>query len=110
MDFSDPGFEAWLSQQEAEADRVKRRGDYRERQASDLLRCINGSNTANPCDKLRGGFGGAGNARLQDQRFEHQDHQIRTVLPSSGRWNRSPVLSCPASLRISINDHESSVT
>jgi hypothetical protein len=41
MDFSDPGFEAWLSQQEAEADRVKRRGDYRERQASDLLRCIN---------------------------------------------------------------------
>lgn len=41
MDFSDPTFETWLAQQEAEADRVNRRRDYRQRQASDLLRNIN---------------------------------------------------------------------
>ena len=41
MDFSDQGFETWLNQQEAEADRVRLRGDHRERQAADLLRSIN---------------------------------------------------------------------
>jgi hypothetical protein len=41
MDFSDPTFETWLVQQEAEADRVNRRRDYRQRQASELLRNIN---------------------------------------------------------------------
>jgi hypothetical protein len=30
MDSSDPGFDEWLTRQEAEADRVKRMGDYRE--------------------------------------------------------------------------------
>ncbi|HEX6005381.1 MAG TPA: hypothetical protein VFZ14_15460 [Burkholderiales bacterium] len=41
MDYQDPGFDAWLDEQEAEADRVKRMGDWRQRQASDLLLAIN---------------------------------------------------------------------
>jgi hypothetical protein len=41
MDYKDPKFGEWLDEQEAEADRVKRRKDYRERQATEMLMYIN---------------------------------------------------------------------
>ena len=37
MDHLDPKFDEWLNEHEAEATRVKRLSDWRERQASDLL-------------------------------------------------------------------------
>lgn len=41
MEYLDSQFEAWLAEQEVEADRVKRAADYRQRQASELLVHIN---------------------------------------------------------------------
>jgi hypothetical protein len=41
MDYKDPKFGEWLDEQEAEADRVKRRKDYRERQATEMLAYVN---------------------------------------------------------------------
>ena len=37
MDHLDPKFDEWLNEHEAEATRVKRLSDWRERQASELL-------------------------------------------------------------------------
>jgi hypothetical protein len=41
VDAQDPDFDDWLGRLEAEADRVKRVGDWRQRQASELLLNIN---------------------------------------------------------------------
>lgn len=41
MDYLDSKFDAWLDEHEAEADRVKRLADYRQRQAGELLLYIN---------------------------------------------------------------------
>lgn len=41
MDYRDPQFDEWLSEHEAEASRVKRMGDWRQRNATDLLLYIN---------------------------------------------------------------------
>jgi hypothetical protein len=41
MDALDPQFEHWLDRQEAEGRRVQRMGDYRQRQASELLLYVN---------------------------------------------------------------------
>ena len=41
MDHLEPNLEAWLAEQEAEAERVKRMADWRERQAAEMLLHIN---------------------------------------------------------------------
>lgn len=41
MNVLDPDFDGWLDRLEAEADRVKRMGDWRQRHASELLLNIN---------------------------------------------------------------------